>query len=340
MMTKTEQKTRKGIRFYHPDHLGSTTVVTDLDGEVTQNVAYIPYGEVFVEQRNGTWNTPYLFNAKELDEETGLYYYGARYLDPTNVTWMSVDPMWENHSGVSPFNYCLSNPVKMIDPDGQWEENADGNLVAQKGDNAWTLAKYLNTTPEISVMMLKEQGYKVNKKGILNLKIGDVFNVERKSETPIKRQDLGFLGNQIREYAGSEYSKNVFENYWNGGGDIELSSERFAGILLDIKNGNGISRKNRSNDTYAFTNNEGQTKQYYACVYSFYESKEYSLVYGSATMYTDEKERFVGFYDTYDFDSKKWGERSVKNELKTRAVRYASPKTAKSFDIRYGYSKR
>ncbi|MEE3485472.1 MAG: hypothetical protein VZQ98_14270 [Bacteroidales bacterium] len=45
-------------RFYHPDHLGSTTVVTDLDGEVTQNVAYIPYGEVFVEQRNGTWNTP------------------------------------------------------------------------------------------------------------------------------------------------------------------------------------------------------------------------------------------------------------------------------------------
>ena len=43
---------------------------------------------------------------------------------------------------------------------------------------------------------------------------------------------------------------------------------------------------------------------------------------------------------TIIFDSKKWGERSVKNELKTRAVRYASPKTAKSFDIRYGYSKR
>ena len=36
------------------------------------------YGEVFIEERNGTWNTPYLFNGKELDEETGLYYYGAR----------------------------------------------------------------------------------------------------------------------------------------------------------------------------------------------------------------------------------------------------------------------
>ena len=43
---------------------------------------YVPFGEVFIEERNNTWNTPYLFNAKEFDEETGLYYYGARYYDP------------------------------------------------------------------------------------------------------------------------------------------------------------------------------------------------------------------------------------------------------------------
>ena len=107
MTTKIEQKTRKGIRFYHPDHLGSTTVVTDLDGEVTQNVAYIPYGEVFVEQRNGAWNTPYLFNAKELDGETGLYYYGARYLDPTHAAWLSVDPLFEKYVGMTPYNYWV-----------------------------------------------------------------------------------------------------------------------------------------------------------------------------------------------------------------------------------------
>ena len=119
MTTKTEQKTRKGIRFYHPDHLGSTTVVTDLDGEVTQNVAYIPYGEIFVEQRNGSWNTPYLFNAKELDEETGLYYYGARYLDPTGTRWLSVDPLFEKYVGMTPYGYCAGNPVKLVDVDGQ-----------------------------------------------------------------------------------------------------------------------------------------------------------------------------------------------------------------------------
>ena len=84
------------LYFYHPDHLGSTAMVTDLDGRITQNVVYIPYGEVFVEGRNGSWVSPYLFNAKELDEETGLYYYGARYLDPAGARWLSVGPSTPN----------------------------------------------------------------------------------------------------------------------------------------------------------------------------------------------------------------------------------------------------
>jgi hypothetical protein len=48
-----------------------------LDGEIVQYVEYVPFGEVFIEERNNRWNMPYLFNAKELDEETGQYYYGA-----------------------------------------------------------------------------------------------------------------------------------------------------------------------------------------------------------------------------------------------------------------------
>ena len=67
--------------FYHPDHLGSSNFITNLEGEVVQHIEYVPFGEVFIEERNNVWNTPYLFNAKEFDEETGLYYYGARYYD-------------------------------------------------------------------------------------------------------------------------------------------------------------------------------------------------------------------------------------------------------------------
>ena len=121
------RKKHDNIRLYHVDHLGSTSLVTDIDGEITQHVAYIPYGEVFVEQRNGSWNTPYLFNAKELDEETGLYYYGARYLDPTNAAWLSVDPLFEKYVGTSPYNYCHGNPIVVVDPDGMDEYGLDEN---------------------------------------------------------------------------------------------------------------------------------------------------------------------------------------------------------------------
>ena len=86
-------KTAKHTYFYIRDHLSSTSMVLDADGNISQSVTYILYGEVFEEERNGAWNLPYLFNSKELDEETGLYYYGARYLNPTSGMWLSVDPL-------------------------------------------------------------------------------------------------------------------------------------------------------------------------------------------------------------------------------------------------------
>ena len=115
------------VFFYHPDHLGSTSYVTDADGNIAQHVEYIPYGEVFVEERNNSFSTNYLFNAKELDNETGLYYYGARYLDPTGAMWLSVDPLFEKYAGMSPYNYCAGNPVKLVDPDGREKLVVVGN---------------------------------------------------------------------------------------------------------------------------------------------------------------------------------------------------------------------
>ena len=105
--------------YYHPDHLGSSSYITNLDGEVVQHIEYVPFGEVFIEERNNTWNTPYLFNAKEFDEETGMYYYGARYYEPRLSLWMTVDPKMEKYRNVSAYVYCLNNPLKIIDPDGK-----------------------------------------------------------------------------------------------------------------------------------------------------------------------------------------------------------------------------
>lgn len=104
--------------YYHPDHLGSSSYITNLDGEVVQHVEYVPFGEVFIEERNNIWNTPYLFNAKEFDEETGLYYYGARYYDPRLSLWMSTDPMQEKYANITTYCFVAANPVKFKDLEG------------------------------------------------------------------------------------------------------------------------------------------------------------------------------------------------------------------------------
>ena len=62
--------------------------------------------------------TPYLFNAKEFDEETGMYYYGARYYEPRLSLWMSVDPLQEKYLNISTYCYAANNPIKFIDSDG------------------------------------------------------------------------------------------------------------------------------------------------------------------------------------------------------------------------------
>ena len=124
--------------YYHPDHLGSSSYITNLDGEVVQHIEYVPFGEVFIEERNSIWNTPYLFNAKEFDEETGLYYYGARYYDPRLSLWMSVDPISNydplnsenfldgqhnggiyNYANLNPYVYCYNRSTVYIDPNGK-----------------------------------------------------------------------------------------------------------------------------------------------------------------------------------------------------------------------------
>ena len=119
--------------FYHPDHLGSSSYITNLEGEVVQHIEYVPFGEVFIEERNNIWNTPYLFNAKEFDEETGLYYYGARYYDPRVSLWISVDSEKENSPQYSAYAYCLNNPILLLDPDGNSPVSIFAKLAAKQG---------------------------------------------------------------------------------------------------------------------------------------------------------------------------------------------------------------
>ena len=122
--------------YYHPDHLGSSSYITNLDGEVVQHIEYVPFGEVFIEERNNIWNTPYLFNAKEFDEETGLYYYGARYYEPRVSLWISTDPKQEKTSNITTYAYCINNPVAYIDHDGKFSKKWMAN-ISRTWYNLW-----------------------------------------------------------------------------------------------------------------------------------------------------------------------------------------------------------
>lgn len=127
----------KDLYFYHPDHLGTSNYISDTNGKLYEHLEYFPFGEGWVEENSNTQRTPYLFTAKELDEETGLYYFGARYYDPRTSVWQSADPIDRFNPrsptiGLNLYQYALHNPVRLIDPTGRQEEPTWWDTIKSK----------------------------------------------------------------------------------------------------------------------------------------------------------------------------------------------------------------
>ena len=102
------------------DLQGNVRVVVGPEGETEEVSHYYPYGALMGESR-GTANQSYKYNGKEIDRMFGLdwYDYGARMYDPVLGRWTTMDPMETNYYDVSPYAYCLNNPVNIVDPDGK-----------------------------------------------------------------------------------------------------------------------------------------------------------------------------------------------------------------------------
>ena len=78
--------------YFHADHLGSTNILTDEDGQVHEHLEYFPDGEVWVDRGPRTPVNGYRFSGKMFDPETGLYDFGQRFYDPRTSLWLGVDP--------------------------------------------------------------------------------------------------------------------------------------------------------------------------------------------------------------------------------------------------------
>ena len=128
--TVPQPKTTTKFEFYYynQDHLGNNREVVDAKGVVQQVTNYYPFGTPYT-YKGAVLNAdvqPYKYNGKELDLMHGLntYDYGARQHDPILARWDRIDPLCEDYYPYSPYNYCLDNPVKNIDPDGKVVETA------------------------------------------------------------------------------------------------------------------------------------------------------------------------------------------------------------------------
>jgi len=155
-IVKHKDESQPATYYFATDHLGSSSVLTSNNGAYHERIEYLPYGEVWVEDAavNSNYRTPYKFTGKELDKETGLYYFGARYYDARISRWISTDPAlaegkyfpkpndydtehdfyWYlqqdgskkipgiggvfNAVNLDVYHYAGNNPVKLVDPNG------------------------------------------------------------------------------------------------------------------------------------------------------------------------------------------------------------------------------
>ncbi|MFH2031231.1 MAG: RHS repeat-associated core domain-containing protein, partial [Bacteroidota bacterium] len=110
------------VQFYHKDHLGSSSVLSDENGVLTESVAYEPYGsqrKLFCAPESTDLN--YTFTDQEWDAETGLYNYDARLYDSVLGRFITADnviPNWHDPQTLDRYSYTRNNPLKYVDPDG------------------------------------------------------------------------------------------------------------------------------------------------------------------------------------------------------------------------------
>jgi RHS repeat-associated protein len=108
-------------RYIYSNHLGSAALELDEDAAIISYEEYHPYGTTSYQAMNASIAAVakrYRYTGKERDEETGLYYHGARYYIPWLARWSAVDPLQNEMPEWSSYNYGFCNPITFNDPTG------------------------------------------------------------------------------------------------------------------------------------------------------------------------------------------------------------------------------
>jgi len=218
---------RKPIWWYHSDHLGSSTYLTDNFGRPSHYYETLPFGEMMVEHNqsanNGVgYDNKYKFNGKELDDATGMYYYGARYYDPRISIFVSVDPLAEQT--MEPYSYVSNNPINLIDPTGM---SAEGPHDPPGGEDEGTVL------PEL-IIDKRDLHQKMEDASGSNLSYGGEFYEHRRQLE--RKREVAETYQRIQGYRdmGIWDDNKEYDNWAHAVGSqltLVMPSARFAGFF-------------------------------------------------------------------------------------------------------------
>ncbi len=201
----------------------------------------------------GDFSSRYKFNGKELDEETGLYYYGARYYDPKVSLWLSVDPLAEKYPGMSPYTYTADNPVVLVDPDGRdwykplgskdptdlvwYDGNEEREGYQHLGYNYYLdeyhiqflgdekASYYISISGDRKLIERFDNGTKVYESEDSN--VPDIVNGVSGLAKGLEKQKASFRVTN-GEYNGNKLSPKIYKSGWNGGSRAKIKTYKVA----------------------------------------------------------------------------------------------------------------
>jgi RHS repeat-associated protein len=207
--------------YYTKDGLGSVTALTDSTGNVVHEYKYSVYGEIVEETGNSVEN-PFTYTSREIDRETGLMYYRARYYDPELGRFLSEDPIGFLGDNVNLYAITQNNTINFTDPLG-WEEGGSGQAEQGKkeGEKPKESLQEKFLTPEM----------KSNIANVIQTVTNGTFNKDETSKiTSAVASKVGLFDLKVALQVGNEQVKNE---------KVELTEKELAFLVKKL---NDISK--------------------------------------------------------------------------------------------------
>ena len=282
------------LKYNLDDHLGNASVTLTENGGWVSREEYFPFGETsfgsFSKKR-------YRFVGKEKDEESGLYYYGARYYAVWTCRFVSIDPLFRDYPFYTPYQYAGNQPIIAIDLDGE-EPSYRIQSKARSSELKPLLEEYNNLVNSFRQKSTFEK-FSVSSQEELN-QIRSSFNQiitrldEISNESFKNLDDIQWLENMYSiSGLGSLERKQQYNLYFNdSGGGVYLSPPYVGKKYSPVKNSS-----NTVNVSLTIENEDG----------GLWEQKNYSIHALIGTYYTPpELKKEISAFSQWLEDAGEW----------------------------------